>query len=451
MNTPRTSWLRRLGLAAVLLIVFVLGWSLRGDAPAGGEAAHTAATPGEAVVWTCSMHPQIRMPEPGQCPICGMDLIPIEPSTGRDAGPRSLSLSPAARTLAEVETTPVMRRATETTLRMVGKIEADERREKEISAWVPGRIDRLYVDYTGTMVRAGEKLFDLYSPELYGAQEELLQAMAASLPLEQSSLESTRRSAGRTVDAARDRLHLWGLTDAQIAAIGERGTPSDHVTIVAPMGGVVMHKDVTEGAYVQTGTSIYAIADLSVLWLMLDVYESDLAWVKAGQTVAFETEAYPGETFTGTISFIDPILDERTRSVKVRVDVPNADGRLKPGMFARAVVHAEVEGAGGTPPLVIPASAPLITGTRAVVYVEDPTETGLYSGREVVLGPRAGDLYVVRRGLDEGERVVSRGSFKIDSALQIQAKPSMMSPGESTRMPRRDETPDLSTPTGGEG
>ena len=372
------------------------------------------------------MHPQIQLPEPGSCPICGMDLIPLENPSGGDEGPRTLTLSPTARKIAAIQTSAVVRREVSITLRMAGKLEVDETRVREISAWVPGRIDRLYIDYTGVPVRRGEKLFDLYSPQLYTAQEELLQAISTSHLLSRSTLESTRRSAERTIHAARERLRLWGVTRAQIEAIEGRGTPSDHVSIVAPISGVVLHKDAVEGSYVQTGTHVYAIAELSVLWLKLDVYESDLSWVKLGQTVEFETDTYPGEGFRGEVAFVDPLLDERSRTVKVRVNVENTDGRVKPGMFARAALLAKVEGIADQPPLVIPASAPLLTGTRAVVYVEDPDEVGRFHGREIELGPRAGEFYVVHAGLEEGERVVSNGSFKIDSALQILAKKSMM-------------------------
>lgn len=427
MKILHRPWFRNVAIAAALLLSFSIGLSLRGRAPETNHAEQ-ASTEAEATVWTCSMHPQIRMPEPGQCPICGMNLIPLKTSHGEEAGPRSLTLSPAAQKIAEVQTTPVARRSVETTLRMVGKLEPDETRVREISAWVSGRIDRLYIDYTGVHVREGEELFDLYSPELYSAQEELLQAIRTSHQLSQSSLESTRRSAIRTIDAARKRLQLWGLTPRQIEEIENHATPSDHVTIVAPMSGVVLHKDAVEGTYVETGRHVYAIADLSVLWLKLDVYESDLAWVRLGQRVEFETDTYPGETFQGTVAFIDPMLNERSRSVKVRVNIANPDGRLKPGMFARAVVHAAIGGEGGKPPLVIPASAPLVTGTRAVVYIEDPDQSGLYHGREIVLGPKAGQFFVVHEGLKEGELVVSNGSFKIDSALQIIAKESMMNP-----------------------
>jgi len=241
------------------------------------------------------------------------------------------------------------------------------------------------------------------------------------------------------------------------------------------MGGIVIHKHATEGMYVNTGTPIYTLADLSRLWVMLDAYESDLPWVRYGQEVEFLTEAYPGQVFKGKISFHDPILNAKTRTVKVRLNVDNPDGKLKPGMFVRSVLRAKVAQGGAAmepelagkwicpmhpsiikdqpdkcdicemdlvateslfatvnepnqPPLVIPATAPLITGRRAIVYVRVPdAKKPTFEGREVVLGPRAGDYYLVKEGLAEGEIVVTNGNFKIDSALQIQAKPSMMS------------------------
>lgn len=430
MAIPGGRWTTRLLVLVALVAAFAIGRSMRGTAPASMDHANRAehATAEAATIWTCSMHPQIRLPEPGQCPICGMDLIPLEAgSGGGDAGRRTLTLSPAARAIAEVSVTPAERREVRTTLRVVGKLEADETRTREISAWVAGRIDRLSIDATGVAVRAGQDLFDLYSPELYSAQEELLQAIAASEAMSHSGLESTRSSAVRTVNAARERLRLWGLTAKQIEAVEARGKPSDHVTITAPMSGIVMHKAAVEGTYVKEGQHVYAIADLSMLWLQLDVYEADLAWVKVGDPVEFETDAYRGETFPGQVTFIDPVLDERSRSVKVRVNVENPHGRLKPGMFARAIVHSRIPGDEDGPPLVIPKSAPLVTGKRAVVYVEDPEMRGRYRGREVVLGPEADDVVVVRRGLAAGELVVTNGAFKIDSALQIQAKESMMS------------------------
>ncbi len=426
MKTTQNTWLGRLAIAGAIVAAFAIGLSVRG----GNNAGHTEHTAGaeEATTWTCSMHPQIQMPTPGQCPLCGMDLIPLVTSDSGSDGPRSLTLSAAAQAIAEIQTTAAVHRDVETSIRLVGKLEADESRIREIAAWVPGRIDRLYVDYTGVQVRKGQKLFGLYSPDLYSAQEELVQAIRASAELQRSGLSSTRQSASRNIEASKEKLRLWGLTAEQIAAVESNGAPSEQVTIVAPISGTVLHKDALEGSYVKTGTHVYTIADLSVLWLKLDVYESDIAWVALGQDVRFTTDTYPGEQFEGTVSFIDPVLDPRSRSIKVRVDVKNSAGRLKPGMFTRAVVHADVRGADGEQPLVIPKTAPLVTGKRAVVYVADIEQPGQYHGREVVLGPQAGDYVVVREGLLAGEMVVSHGAFKIDSALQIVAKSSMMNP-----------------------
>ena len=360
---------------------------------------------------------------------------------------------------------------------MVGKIEYDETRMSYITAWVPGRLDRLYVDYTGVMVTKGDHMASLYSPELLTAQEELIQAIQITKDLEKRGLSLIKDRAQSTIQSARDKLRLWGLTPEQIEDIERSATPSDHLTIFSPISGIVVHKNAVEGIYVATGSRIYTVADLSHLWVMLDAYESDLPWIRYGQEVEFETQAYPGEPFKGRISFIDPVLNARTRTVKVRVIVENPNGRLKPEMFVRATVHSQVAAPGRVmdpnlagkwispmhpeivkdgpgscdicgmalvtaeslgylsadeaqtnSPLVIPVSAPLITGKRAVVYVALTNQPGLFEGREIVLGSRAGDLYIVRDGLKEGEEVVVNGAFKIDSAVQIQAGPSMMNP-----------------------
>ena len=426
-----------------IAIGFMLGGKPSGE-PSGAMA--TTADTTQATIWTCSMHPQIRLPKPGKCPICFMDLIPVTQESQADDGPRVLSMSETAKKLAQIVTAPVERRFADASLQMVGQIQYDERRVANIAAWVPGRLDKLYVDFTGVAVSAGDPMVQIYSPQLLSAQEELLQAIATAASVNQSKLTTIRQTAKETIESARDKLHLWGLTDKQIADIESRGTPSDHITIHAPTGGVVVKKSALEGQYVQTGTSIYTIADLSEVWLDLEAYESDLPWLRVGQTIRFSTESFPGETFSGKIAFIDPVLDTRTRTVRVRVNVPNNDMRLKPGMFARATVKAGVDNVdhnrSGKPPLIIPASAPLITGRRAVVYVALPDkDRPTYEGREVVLGPRAGDYYVVDSGLVEGEQVVVNGAFRIDSELQIRAKPSMMSPEGGMPMVHEHEGP----------
>lgn len=382
--------------------------------PKGDHAAHGDATSNAPVEWTCSMHPQIRLPEFGKCPICFMDLIPAE--DGEAVGPRQLSLSEEAIALADIRTAAADTRPVEHELRLVGRVVVDETHVEYISAWVPGRLEQLHVDYTGVAVREGQPLVELYSPELFAAQQELLQAADAA---------ATRGgSAKARLASSRQRMRLWGVADDQIDAVLMRGSAEDTITLRSPSSGVVITKSASEGMYVKTGTHIYTVADLAYLWAELEAYESDLPWLKVGQAVTFRTDAVPGEEFDGTISFIDSVLDPQTRTVAVRVDVPNPTGILKPDLFVSATVLASIPG----DPVSIPATAPLITGRRAIVYVRVPdTDSPVFEGREVVLGPRAGDRYVVRNGLAAGEQVVVSGGFKLDSALQLQAKPSMMS------------------------
>ena len=428
-----------------------------------------------------------------------MDLIPLDTGGGEDLGPRQLRLSETAKQLARIQTTPAVRALAESEVRMVGNIAYDETKVAYITAWVPGRLDRLYADYTGVPVNKGDHLVYIYSPELLAAQEELIQAHEAISSLSGTSSEVLLSTARATVDAARDKLRLFGLTAPQIDRIENSREVSDHLTIYAPIGGIVVHKNALEGMYVKTGTRIYTIADLSKLWVIFEAYESDLPWLRFGQRVEFRSQAFPGERFEATISFIDPLVDPKTRTVRVRAVVDNSDRRLKPDMFVRGVVKSRVNQdgdivdehlsgkwispmhpeivkdgpgkcdvcgmdlvpaaslgyasgttEGGETPLLIPASAPLITGKRAVVYVEIPSDEGpLFEGREVELGPRAGDYYVVKSGIEEGELVVTNGAFKIDSELQIQAKPSMMSPAGGGPAPGHQHGQPAVTPTTG--
>ncbi len=468
-----------------LVVGIVLGYWIGhrpGEPPPEAGTENTVQNQGKeekVQFWTCAMHPHIRQPKPGNCPICGMKLIPVSDDSGSEmTGLRQYRTSEAAKQLMNIETSPVERKFVTKEVRMVGKVDYDETRLSYITAWIPGRIDRLYVDYTGIDVRKGDHMVYLYSPELLTAQEELRRTAQSLKDMRPGAPEVLRETAKATLEAARAKLRRWGLTDEQVADAERHGVSSDHVTIYAPISGTVIHRDGQEGMYVQEGTRIYTLADLSSVWVKLDAYESDLSWLHYGQRVSFTTEAYPGEEFEGRISFIEPVLDPMTRTVKVRVDVSNPDGRLKPEMFVRSLVRAQVATGGRVMdpslagkwicpmhpevikdgpgicdvcemqlvkaesmgyvsaqpkdedmPLVIPASAALVTGTRAIVYVELPDEeVPTYEGREIVLGPRAGAYYLVRAGLNEGERVVTRGNFKIDSALQIMAKPSMMTP-----------------------
>ena len=454
------------GSALLVILAFLIGrWTASPPSEPNGHQSHanhsTKST--EPTTWTCAMHPQIQQPQPGQCPICGMNLIPLEKNSGSQLGPRTLTMSESSKALADIQTTLIEKRFPEAEIRLVGKLEYDETKVKSLTARFPARIDELFVNFNGVSVKEGHHLARVYSPELLTAQSELLSAYRFS------PTSSTTR-------AAKEKLRLWDLRPEQIEAIIESDQAKDHFELKAPMSGVVVSKNVNEGDYLKTGQALFKIVDLSELWLKLDAYESDLSWLRFGQSIAFSVESYPGTDFQGRIAFIEPEIDQRTRTVSVRVNVPNAEGKLKPGMFARAIAHSKVAQAGKvyapefagkwispmhpeivrdapglcsicgmdlvpaeqlgyvqdideTPPLVVPASAVLRTGNRAVVYIEVPnTENPTFEGREIEIGPRAGDIFVVVSGLQEGERVVTNGAFKIDSSLQIQAKPSMMNP-----------------------
>ncbi|MCB1053559.1 MAG: efflux RND transporter periplasmic adaptor subunit [Acidobacteria bacterium] len=447
-----------IALSALVLIMWV-SWP-------GPKTSPATMTQAKVSVWTCPMHPEIRRNKPGTCPKCGMDLV--EAHDDEEGGSWSLALSEQAQKLAEIRTQPVERRFAPKIVRLVGKVTYDEKKVSSIAARSTGRIERLYVDYTGVQVRAGDHMVDLYSPDLVAAQQELLQAsktLGAGASTIQGFSEQRR-------NAAREKLSLLGLNSDQIEAI-ERGEFSNRLTLYAPIGGVVIAKHVREGVYVNTGDPIYTVADLSRVWIQLEAYESDLAWLHFGQDVRFAVEAFPGRAFHGRIVFIDPLLNPETRTVRLRIDLPNPENLLKPDMFVRAEVDARISSNGkvldpslkgkwispmhpeivkdgpgqcdvcgmdlvpaesmgfetnpiNEAPLVIPASAPLITGETAVVYVA--VGSGQYEGRQIVLGPRSGNDYIVLSGLEEGEQVVVQGAFKIDSELQIRLKNSMLYP-----------------------
>jgi membrane fusion protein, copper/silver efflux system len=430
---------RTFRLLAILFCFLLLQGS--GVLAAGSETVHdhTAET-----IWTCSMHPQIQLPESGQCPICFMDLIEVEKeSSVNRSSLRQISFDSRARKLAEVEVAAVKHGSGRTEIRMVGKVDYDETRVGTITSWVNGRIDKLFVDYTGSRVRRGQPMVKVYSPELLTAQAELIQASVALKRTGESGNEIIRKTAGRTLAASREKLRLLGLSNKQLEAIEKQGKPTDHIILTAPLSGIVIKKDVNEGMYVKTGSPIYTLADLDRVWVVLEAYESDLHAITMGQLVHFTVESYPGEAFQGEVAYIDPLVDTSTRTVRVRLNVDNGGAKLKPGMFVRAVSSVTVVSDPEDTPLLIPASAPLITGKRALVYVQLPDQPGVYIGREVVLGARQGGFYQVKSGLSAGELVVTRGNFKIDSAIQLQARPSMMNPYFETTGDKESSYPPL--------
>ncbi|MGJ8724610.1 MAG: efflux RND transporter periplasmic adaptor subunit [Roseibacillus sp.] len=407
----------------IILAVFLAGWWI-GRPSSTDMSSSTMASGDPDTIWTCSMHPTIRQPNPGPCPICQMDLIPVSASGA--GGLRELSLSNSAVANMGLRVAPVVRQPLEKSLSLLGKVMADESSLTTTTARFGGRLDKLYIDYTGATVLKGQSIAEVYSPDLLVAQQELISA--------KRRLTSTP---GRTSEAlyrgAREKLRLLELSPEQIDAIEQQSGPRDRIVMTAPFDGVVMHLGKREGDYLKTGDALYTLADLSVVWVQLEAYEDDLVWLKDKQRVQLQSASLPGQTFEGEISFIDPTLDMTRRVVRVRVAVPNPLRELKPGMFITASVEAQGAEMAADPPLQIPASAVLRTGKRAVVYRRIPSDEGVrFEGREIVLGPRANDFYVVLSGVEEGDLVATRGAFKLDSELQIQAKPAMMLDGQST-------------------
>lgn len=383
------------------------------------HAGHDNGTGGaEETTYTCSMHPQIRQDEPGQCPICAMDLVPVESlDEGEEEIPEgAIAMSESAMKLAGIQTTTVTPAVPENTIQLLGRVTPDERRIAEITARYGGRIEELFVNFTGQQVDRGERLATIYSPELVTAQQELLEAA------------TMRENQPGYYEAAVNKLRLWDLTDRQIREIVENDEPEVYMDILAPINGTVTMRHVSPGDYVSEGESLMEVVDLNRLWVMFEAYESHLPWISKGDAVTFSMTALPGKQFEGKITYIDPVIDPDTRVARLRVEIPNASGNLKPGMFARGRIVSAT--ASGDEQLLIPKSAVLWTGKRSVVYVKVPDrEAPAFTHREVVLGPQAGNEYVVSDGLSAGEEIATYGVFKIDAAAQLEGKPSMMNPG----------------------
>ncbi len=397
-----------------LILGFALGWIIMGSAPPSStqqdEHEHLEST---NELWTCSMHPQVRQSEAGNCPICGMALIPVDQMDSED--PTVLKMSPNAVRLANIQTTKVTSSGIGKVLRLDGKVLMDERRVYSQTAHFPGRIEKLYVNFTGEEIRKGQKIASVYSPELVTAQKELIEAKKYVLPND------------AIVVAARNKLKQWKLTDRQIEDIEREGEVVSDFDIIAEEKGVIINKMINKGDYVQTGTPLYEIADLSRLWVVFDAYEKDLQWIKIGNTIDFKVSSLPDQNFKSKVIFIDPSIDPRTRVTKIRTEISNPKRRLKPEMFVSGKVDAKLKTSENQ--ITVAKSAVMWTGKRSVVYVKLPdTDYPSFQFREVDLGAELEDSYVITAGLNIGEELVTNGTFSIDAAAQLQGKPSMMNP-----------------------
>ncbi|QDT92665.1 efflux RND transporter periplasmic adaptor subunit [Gimesia algae] len=477
-------WLRKLlpaglFLAVGLLLIVLTGLAQRlGWIQAGTTAGITASTDGKQTVYTCPMHPQIRQPTPGRCPICGMTLVPAAKS-GADIDQLAINIEPTQRRLANIQTAEVKSEPVNSIIETIGSIEIDESRHATIAAYIDGRIEKLFADYTGVEVEKGDHLAIVYSPELYSAQIELLEARNALKKMTSGSLAVVREVQEKLVTNSRQKLVELGMTDEQINQLLTSGKAESRLTIYAPFGGTVTQKLAEEGKYIKAGEPIYRIANLSTVWLMLELYPEDASHIRFGQVVEAELQSLPGKILKGRVVFIDPTVNKTRRTVGVRVEFSNEHGQLRPGDYAKAqitvpigpqgkVYDSELAGKWISPmhpqvirdqpgdcpicgmklvptsrygyseqpvdqnaALTVPRSAVLLAGDHSVVYVE--TEPGRFELRNVTLGPMLRNRAVILDGVKQGEQVATAGNFLIDSQMQLSGKPSLIDPTKFSR------------------
>ena len=380
-----------LGYAFMLAIGLILGFVFFSNSSKKEAHQHTEA--GKDEVYTCSMHPQIKQDKPGKCPICGMDLTPLKSTSNSKSNidPNAVMMSEEAIALANIQTEVVGTGKTNKEIRLFGKIKPSERSQQAQSAYVNGRVERLYINAIGDVVHKGQTVALIYSPELYTASQELIAAL--SYPdLQRKKL---------VVYAAIEKLKLLNVSQGEINSMIKSGKASPYMAIKANVSGTVISKNVEQGSYVKQGDVLLQIANLGSVWAVFEAYETDLPFIKVGQTVQFTAEGAPGTTFSGRISFVEPVLNAQTR-ITANLNKYSED-------------------------IVVPKSAVLWTGKRSIVYVKDESDGyPIFTLREVTLGPTLPDGYIVTEGLADGEEIVTNGVFAIDASAQLDGKPSMM-------------------------
>ncbi len=408
---------------------------------------------GEINYWTCTMHPSVRLQEPGTCPICGMDLVPVKKraevkteSTAKsmegmnmggsstegmggmqgmqrmegtnkphDVESKSLfTVSPERQQTIGVKTELVMLRFMKKVIRTVGMVKPDETKIRHVNTKISGWIDKVFVDFTWQHVKRGDQLFSIYSPELLTTQEEYLLAIHSKKILGDNQFPEIARGANSLVEATRRRLQLWDISENQIREIERTGKPKKSLVIYSPVTGYVTEKNAFENMYIEPNMTIYTVADHTTVWVDADIYENEISLVKIGQEATMKVESISGKEFKGKITFISPELMSKTRTIKVRMEFPNSDLKLLPEMYANVQLEIPMG-----EKLTVSESAVLRTGKQDVVFVDKGE--GNMEIRRVELGDKADEYYEVLRGLKEGEKVVSRANFLIDAESKVQA------------------------------
>ena len=435
--------------ALLLLAGLAIGWILKPTSAVlnqhNNDTMSTSAGSNTDEIWTCSMHPQIRQNEPGICPICEMDLIPLDNTMGSD-DPTVLQMSTEAAKLAQIETFIVggSEKAPENesnSIKVDGTVELDERTVKSQTAHLSGRIEAMAVTFEGQYISKGQKIASIYSTELLAASQELITAA-----------EYNDRVEGLK-DAAVKKLKNWKISDTQIQNILSSGQPLETIDIYADHSGYVLSKKLSQGDYVRQGQSLYTVGSTGRVWLVFDVFESDMASVKKGSKVLFTTPSVPNKEFEARVTYIDPLLNANSRTATVRAEINNGSGQLKPGMLLNGTITGTKSiGNKSNAPLIIPNSAILWTGTKSVVYVQqDDTEVPSYEYREVEVSGRSTEFSTIIKGLDVGEEVVTHGAFVIDAAAQLNNNLSMMNKNVTIKKDERsDVVPSFVDDTPGE-
>ncbi len=403
-------------IIGLVFAAFALGYFLSPKAASNMQSVEHQHDSADETIYTCSMHPQIRQNEPGNCPICGMELIPAVGDGGGHENPLVFEMTSEAVTLSGIATSIVGEGGSESShgLSLTGKVQADETTTASIVAHIPGRIEQLYVRFTGERIKKGDRVATIYSADLIAAQRELLEA---------KKIENV--SPG-LLEAAKNKLRYWKISDRQIDQILTSGKVQDNFDIYSEYSGVVTKRKVSVADYLKAGTVLFEIQDLSKLWVVFDVYENDLGKIRVGQEVRFTAAGIPNRTFNAVINFVDPLIRPDTRTASVRATIRSSGGKIKPEMFLSGVIQTPTA-KGEKLELSVPKTAVLWTGERSVVYVKVPdTEIPSFEFREVVLGDVFGSNYLIKSGLSSGEEVVTKGAFVIDASAQLNNQTSMM-------------------------
>lgn len=373
--------------------------------------------------YTCPMHPSVHKEQPGACPICGMTLVKktveSKDNATETSDPESITVSPSKQIIANVATIVATRISLEKKIRAVGKIDYAEPNFRQISTRFPGRLDKLYLTFTGEKVKRGDPVADVYSPEAISAQKEYLLAKDSYEQVKDAT-DLISNGAKSLLDESRQKLLRWGFTDAQIDELDSTKEVKSTIIIYSPISGTVLKKNVDPQQYAVAGEDLYDVADLSIVWLYVDVYEYEMEWFKVGLTMEASTESYPGKTFHGTITFISPTIDPSSRTVRVRAEFTNPNDKLKLDMFMNTLINIKLPAT-----VVVPATALLSTGNRQVVWIKKGVN--LFVPRLVTVGSHTETDVQILQGIDEGDTVVTSGGYLLDSESQLETATSTKS------------------------